>query len=82
MFYWELFQLQRYAQNNGSLIRCIPRDKYDKEKEHWCSSEYVVADMSSVEILENRPLHSSKGKDQIQVQPQKMRVHLRRGNKI
>ncbi|XP_016841340.1 integrin beta-PS [Nasonia vitripennis] len=70
------------SRNNGSLIRCSTRDRLESEKDRWCPAEFVVAGKSAFEILENRPLHSKKSKDPVQVQPQNMRVTLRQGEEL
>ncbi|XP_058789061.1 integrin beta-PS-like [Phymastichus coffea] len=65
--------------NNETLMRCATRNNFLKEKNNWCSEKHVVAYKSFTEIIEDKPLHSKKGKATIQIQPQRMRVVLRQG---
>ncbi|KAG7201582.1 hypothetical protein KM043_004327 [Ampulex compressa] len=67
------------AQNATGLVRCVTRSKFQKEGDFWCRHSDVINDDAEMIILEDRPLSSAKGKDPVQVQPQKMRLRLRRG---
>lgn len=63
----------------GSLVRCVSREKFSKEGNLWCRETDVIDETSSMLVLENRPLSSTKGKVPLQIQPQKVKLRLRRG---
>ncbi|XP_029033971.1 integrin beta-PS-like [Osmia bicornis bicornis] len=63
----------------GSLVRCVSREKFLKEGNLWCRETDVIDETSSMLVLENRPLSSTKGKVPLQIQPQKVKLRLRRG---
>ncbi|XP_054006047.1 integrin beta-PS-like [Hylaeus anthracinus] len=67
------------SQGNGPLVRCVTREKFLKERDLWCRDEDVVKDLNSVDLVEDRPLSSTKGTNPVQVQPQRIHLKLRRG---
>lgn len=67
---------------NNPLIRCITREKFSKEGDHWCRASDVIIEANKMLILENRPLSLTKGTDPVQIQPQKIDLRLRRGKYI
>ena len=65
------------------VFRCVTRDTFEKEGELWCAEKTkVISDSSEMEVLENRPLLSTKGSEPVQVQPQKIHLRLRIGLSI
>ncbi|KAK2576870.1 hypothetical protein KPH14_005497 [Odynerus spinipes] len=59
------------------LIRCVTREKHIKEGELWCDQSHVVDNFTPITFVKNVPL--SSGKDPVQVQPQRIRLNLRKG---
>ncbi|KAM0732640.1 Integrin beta-PS [Formica fusca] len=67
-------------QNASSpLLRCVSKQTFLREGHLWCPLSDVIHHENTMDILENWPLSSIKGKDPVQVQPQKIRLRLRRG---
>ncbi|XP_016773439.2 integrin beta-PS [Apis mellifera] len=64
---------------NNPLIRCVTREKFSNEGDHWCRTSDVIIETNKMLILENRPLSLTKGTDPVQIQPQKIDLRLRRG---
>lgn len=70
------------GQNASSpLLRCISKLTFLRKGHLWCPLSDVIYPENTIDILENRPLSSIKGKDPVQVQPQKIRLRLRRGKR-
>ncbi|XP_043285447.1 integrin beta-PS-like [Venturia canescens] len=69
---------QRSAEMGG-LVRCVSRTKYEKERDLWCPDNAVYNLTSKTDVLSNLPLLSTFTKDPVQVQPQQIVLHLRRG---
>lgn len=67
---------------SAPLLRCVSEQTYLKEGDFWCQPSDVIYHENTMDILENRELSSIKGKDPVQVQPQRIRLRLRRGEKI
>ncbi|XP_076245991.1 integrin beta pat-3-like [Calliopsis andreniformis] len=65
--------------SSGPLVRCVSREKFLKEGDLWCPRSDIIDDSSSMSLLQNRPLSSAKGRDPVQVQPQRIQLKLRRG---
>ncbi|XP_076668344.1 integrin beta-PS [Andrena cerasifolii] len=65
--------------SKGRLVRCVTREKFRREGDLWCPGSDVVDDVNSMVELKNRSLSSTKGRDPVQVQPQKIQLRLRRG---
>nr|XP_050851498.1 integrin beta-PS-like [Vespula vulgaris]XP_050851499.1 integrin beta-PS-like [Vespula vulgaris] len=63
---------------NGQIVRCVTRDKFRREGNLWCKRSDVVDIANTMTILENLPLSSSKGQNPIQLQPQRIKLRLRR----
>ncbi|XP_033208227.1 integrin beta-PS-like isoform X2 [Belonocnema kinseyi] len=62
------------------VVRCVTRERYEKEGELWCGDKSkAISDSSEVEFVENRPISNGKNRDPVQVQPQKIRLQLRKG---
>ncbi|KYQ55161.1 Integrin beta-PS [Trachymyrmex zeteki] len=64
---------------SAPLLRCVSKQTYLKEGNFWCQPSAVINDENMMDILENRQLSSIKGKDPVQVQPQRIRLRLRLG---
>ncbi|XP_077255158.1 integrin beta-PS isoform X1 [Temnothorax americanus] len=64
---------------SAPLLRCVSKQTYLKEGDLWCQPSAVIYHENTMDILENRQLSSIKGKDPVQVQPQKIRLRLRPG---
>ncbi|XP_047349920.1 integrin beta pat-3-like isoform X3 [Vespa velutina] len=63
---------------NGQIVRCVTRDKFQREGNLWCKNSDVIDIKSTMTILENRPLSSSKGENPVQIQPQRIKLRLRK----
>lgn len=61
------------------MIRCVTRERYEKELDYWCPQSDVIDDANKVTIVENRRLSSAKGAAAVQVEPQRIKLKLRRG---
>lgn len=68
-------------QQNGPLVRCVTREKFLKEGDHWCKKSDVIDERDNMLLLENKPLSSAKGSDPVQIQPQRIHLTLRRGKR-
>ncbi|XP_043581912.1 integrin beta-PS-like [Bombus pyrosoma] len=66
---------------NSPLVRCVTREKFSNEGNHWCRTSDVIDETNQMLILEDRPLSSTRGTDPVQIQPQRIRLTLRRGEK-
>ncbi|XP_015432904.1 PREDICTED: integrin beta-PS-like [Dufourea novaeangliae] len=65
---------------NTPLVRCVTREKFQKESSLWCRLSDVISDDPTwLLLVENRPLSSTKGTVPVQVQPQRIKLRLRRG---
>ncbi|KAK1136188.1 hypothetical protein K0M31_000753 [Melipona bicolor] len=64
---------------NGPLVRCVTREKFSNEGSHWCRTSDVIDETSQMLLLEDRPLSSTKGTSPVQIQPQRIRLKLKRG---
>ncbi|XP_026673834.1 integrin beta-PS-like isoform X2 [Ceratina calcarata] len=64
---------------SGPLVRCVTRQKFLNEGDHWCKKSDVIDAASTMILLEDQPLSSAKGRDPVQVQPQRVQLRLRRG---
>lgn len=64
---------------NGPLVRCVTREKFSNEGSHWCRTSDVIDETSQMLLLEDRPLSSIKGTSPVQIQPQRIRLKLKRG---
>ncbi|XP_034947314.1 integrin beta-PS-like [Chelonus insularis] len=60
-------------------VRCIPRDKYNQ---YWCPASQVINETSAILVEKDLPLTSRKDAEPVQVKPQKIRIHLRKGEEI
>ncbi|CAK9831191.1 Integrin beta-PS [Anthophora retusa] len=67
---------------NVPLVRCATKEKLLKEGNYWCRTSDVIDEASSMVVLENRPLSSTKGMIPVQIQPQKIQLRLRPGNTL
>nr|XP_012225668.1 PREDICTED: integrin beta-PS-like [Linepithema humile] len=70
-----------FGQNVNNLDRCVSKETYQKKGDLWCLPSNVVDKNSTMEITEDRMLSSKKGKVSVQIQPQRIRLRLRRGEK-
>lgn len=64
---------------SGPLLRCVSTQTFLREGSLWCPQSDVTYHENTMDFLENRPLSSAKGKDPVQVQPQRIHLRLRRG---
>ncbi|CAL7946615.1 unnamed protein product [Xylocopa violacea] len=64
---------------NGPAVRCVTRERLLNEGDLWCRKSDVIDEVSKMSLLENQPLSSTKGSDPVQLQPQRVRLTLRRG---
>ncbi|XP_066589275.1 integrin beta-PS-like [Prorops nasuta] len=65
--------------DDSSMVRCASRERFQAEKDLWCKESYVVDEQNHMELLKNESLSSIKGKEPVQIQPQRMRLRLRIG---
>lgn len=80
VFYSRLCKVSK--QNvSAPLLRCVSKQTYLKERDLWCRSSAVIYHENTMKIMENRRLSSIKGKEPVQVQPQKISLRLRPGEK-
>ncbi|KAI4504441.1 hypothetical protein M0802_000912 [Mischocyttarus mexicanus] len=63
---------------NEQIVRCVTREKLLKEGDLWCKKNNVVDIKNSMTIIENLPLSSIKGKNSVQIQPQRIKLRLRK----
>jgi len=63
----------------NNLDRCLSKEMYQRKGDLWCLSSNVIYKNSTMEIIENRMLSSKKDKVFVQIQPQRIRLRLRRG---
>ncbi|XP_015190709.1 PREDICTED: integrin beta-PS-like [Polistes dominula] len=63
---------------NGQIVRCVTREKLLKEGDLWCKKDDVVDIQNSMTIIENLTLSSIKGKNPVQIQPQRIKLRLRK----
>ncbi|XP_014600603.1 PREDICTED: integrin beta-PS-like [Polistes canadensis] len=63
---------------NEQIVRCVTREKLLKEGDLWCKKHDVVDIQNSMTIIENLPLSSVKGKNPVQIQPQRIKLRLRK----
>ncbi|EFN88858.1 Integrin beta-PS [Harpegnathos saltator] len=61
------------------LLRCMSRETSLKRGRLWCPESNVVHYKNEMTKVDDRPLSSIKGKELIQLQPQAIRLRLRRG---
>ncbi|KAL6266653.1 hypothetical protein P5V15_003493 [Pogonomyrmex californicus] len=64
---------------NSPFLRCVSNHTYTKKGEHWCKRSDVIQYNNTMKFLENRKLSSIKGKDPVQVQPQRIHLSLKQG---
>ncbi|XP_012274157.1 integrin beta-PS isoform X2 [Orussus abietinus] len=65
--------------SRGPIGRCVTREKFEKEKDLWCSNEMVIQEASTMNVLDSKPLMNAKGREPVQIQPQRIRLRLRLG---
>ncbi|XP_043487353.1 integrin beta-PS-like [Polistes fuscatus] len=63
---------------NGQIVRCVTREKLLMEGDLWCKKDDVVDIQNSMTIIKNLPLSSIKGKTPVQIQPQRIKLRLRK----
>ncbi|XP_063976394.1 integrin beta-PS-like [Diachasmimorpha longicaudata] len=67
--------------SNVLPARCIPRRVHEERIQQgrdWCFGHKIIDEVSSIAVEKNDSLSSVKGKEPVQVQPQNIRLKLRR----
>lgn len=67
-------------QNASALIRCVSRETLLKEDDAWCRKSDIVYYENTMKVVKNLTLSSEKD-NFVQVQPQKIYLRLRRGER-
>ncbi|XP_044583271.1 integrin beta-PS-like isoform X1 [Cotesia glomerata] len=57
-------------------VRCITKSKFNKL---WCDPSNIINETSKIVIEKNIPLSSIKNREPVQIQPQKIKLYLRKG---
>lgn len=66
---------------SAPLLRCVSKETYSKERDYWCQPSAVIDYNNTSSNIEDLRLSSIKDKDPIQVQPQKIKLILRPGER-
>ncbi|XP_014480334.1 PREDICTED: integrin beta-PS-like isoform X1 [Dinoponera quadriceps] len=64
---------------SAPIIRCVSYETARKVSHLWCTESDMVYYENTMTMTENRPLSSTKGREPVQVQPQRIHLRLRRG---